>query len=83
MMRGGRTREGDMWVRRERGSVQRGCVTAAKQKEDTVKKVQDKEAERVEVRRSWPIKSSFEVFRGSPGERGGRFDFRTGNLRKE
>lgn len=32
------------------------------------KKVQDKEAERVEVRQSWPIKSSFEVFRGSPGE---------------
>lgn len=47
------------------------------------KKVQDKEAERVEVRRSWPIKSSFEVFRGSPGEGGGRFDFRTRNLRKE
>lgn len=45
--------------------------------------MEDKEVERVEDRRPQPIKSPFEVFRGSPREGRGQFNFRTRNLRKK
>lgn len=50
-----------------RACAERAC-DRSKTKGGHSKKVLDKEVERAEVRRSRPIKSSFEVFGGSPGE---------------
>lgn len=62
--------------------AERACE-GSKTKGGHSKKVQDKEVERVEDRRPRPIKSPFEVFRGSPRGREDLFDFRTRNLRKK